>query len=180
MQHAPQITVTELIKAHTSKSSSALHKRLQLGNWAVPPWVVNTYKHVGFFAFGAVVCQLTTDIGKYSIGRLRPHFFAVSICMDKSDITVMLEIQTGAFTYALQVCQPLMNDGTTCAEASNAGRYITDFTCRGLGSSARMLKEVRLSFPSGHSSFATYTMIYTAVSVRNNCQHDRIDRIAVD
>lgn len=29
------------------------------------------------FVFGAVVEHLTTDIGKYSIGRLRPHFLSV-------------------------------------------------------------------------------------------------------
>lgn len=64
----------------------------------------------------------------------------------------------------MQVCQPIMLDGTTCANPDNLGKYIVDFTCAGIGSSARTLKEVRLSFPSGHSSFATYTMIYTAVS----------------
>lgn len=29
------------------------------------------------FLFGACLSQLTTDIGKYSIGRLRPHFLFV-------------------------------------------------------------------------------------------------------
>lgn len=67
-------------------------------------------------------------------------------------------------TYS-QVCQPLMPDGSNCDNATNVGKYITDFKCQGVGSSARMLKEMRLSFPSGHSSFTFYTMVYVAVSV---------------
>lgn len=57
-----------------------------------------------------------------------------------------------------------MPDGSTCADERNAGKYITNFDCKGVGSSARMLKEMRLSFPSGHSSFTFYTMVYVAVS----------------
>lgn len=64
----------------------------------------------------------------------------------------------------LQVCQPIMTNGTTCTDEINAGKYITNFECRGVGSSRRMLKEMRLSFPSGHSSFTFYTMVYVAVS----------------
>lgn len=64
----------------------------------------------------------------------------------------------------LQVCQPVMKDGSTCANETNAGKYITDFTCAGEGSSNNMLREMRLSFPSGHSSFTFYTMVYVAVS----------------
>lgn len=44
----------------------------------IPDWLVECYKKIGIFAFGAAVSQLTTDIAKYSIGRLRPHFMAVS------------------------------------------------------------------------------------------------------
>lgn len=65
-----------------------------------------------------------------------------------------------------QVCQPIISDGTTCDDPINVGRYIEDFTCRGDDSSKRMLKEIRLSFPSGHSSFTFYTMVYTAVSMK--------------
>ena len=46
-------------------------------NWDVPEWLVGSYKQIGVFAFGAACSQLTTDIAKYSIGRLRPHFYTV-------------------------------------------------------------------------------------------------------
>lgn len=65
----------------------------------------------------------------------------------------------------LQVCQPKFSDGTDCSNPINFGKYIEEFTCIGVGSSDRMLKEMRLSFPSGHSSFSVYTMLYCAVSI---------------
>lgn len=60
-----------------------------------------------------------------------------------------------------------MPDGTTCANPINQGKYIMDFTCGNPYSTNRMLKEARLSFPSGHSSFTFYTMVYLAVSVKS-------------
>ncbi|XP_028851420.1 phospholipid phosphatase 1 isoform X1 [Denticeps clupeoides] len=36
-----------------------------------------TYKALSTFVFGAAVSQSLTDIAKYSVGRLRPHFLAV-------------------------------------------------------------------------------------------------------
>jgi phosphatidate phosphatase len=111
--------------------------KLTLFNRSVPIWVQNAYRYIGIFGFGAACSQLLTDIAKYQIGRLRPHFFSV--------------------------CQPVMLDGSNCSNPKNLGRYIEDFTCIGESSSARMLKEMRLSFPSGHSSFSFYTMLFCTV-----------------
>lgn len=65
--------------------------------------------------------------------------------------------------WIFQVCKPRMLDGSNCSDAINLGRYIEDFTCAGTNASARVLKEMRLSFPSGHSSFSFYTMLFCAV-----------------
>lgn len=40
-------------------------------------YVACIYKAVGTFVFGAAMSQSLTDIAKYSIGRLRPHFLDV-------------------------------------------------------------------------------------------------------
>ncbi|XP_043832821.1 phospholipid phosphatase 1 isoform X3 [Dromiciops gliroides] len=40
-------------------------------------YIATIYKAVGTFMFGAAASQSLTDIAKYSIGRLRPHFIAV-------------------------------------------------------------------------------------------------------
>ncbi|RWR98851.1 putative phosphatidate phosphatase-like isoform X5, partial [Dinothrombium tinctorium] len=31
------------------------------------------------FVFGALICKLITDIVKYNVGRLRPHFWAICV-----------------------------------------------------------------------------------------------------
>lgn len=50
---------------------------LKLFGYVVPIWIQNSYKYVGLLFFGAACSQLTTDIAKYTIGRLRPHFISV-------------------------------------------------------------------------------------------------------
>ncbi|XP_034655067.1 putative phosphatidate phosphatase isoform X1 [Drosophila subobscura] len=133
------LTVEVLISRRKAKldNGNATSRRYVVMGHELPNWLIECYKKVGIYGFGAAVSQLTTDIAKYSIGRLRPHFIAV--------------------------CQPVLADGSTCDDPQNANKYIQEFTCRGLGSSARMLKEMRLSFPSGHSSFTFYAMVYMAL-----------------
>ncbi|XP_068620163.1 putative phosphatidate phosphatase [Battus philenor] len=100
----------------------------------LPAWVWEAYKVVGVFLFGCACQQLTTDIAKYTIGRLRPHFYTV--------------------------CKPDID----CTLPENKWRYIETFTC--LERDSKLLKEMRLSFPSGHSSFSAYTMIYFAMYIQ--------------
>ncbi|XP_030559971.1 putative phosphatidate phosphatase isoform X2 [Drosophila novamexicana] len=136
------ILCIELLRSREeSANGTGTSRRYVFMSYEIPDWLIECYKKMGVFAFGAAVSQLTTDIAKYSIGRLRPHFIAV--------------------------CQPLMPDGSNCDNATNVGKYITDFKCQGVGSSARMLKEMRLSFPSGHSSFTFYTMVYVALYLQS-------------
>lgn len=95
----------------------------------------NVYRVFLPFVFGAVVEHLTTDVGKYSIGRLRPHF--------------------------LSVCKP---DSTKYNCASG---YITADVCTGDES---LIREARLSFPSGHASFSSYSMIFAILYVQARLQ----------
>lgn len=129
---------TELLRAHVKKSDA---EPLKVYSYSIPYWVVEAYKSIGMFGFGAACSQLLTDVGKYTIGRLRPHFF--------------------------DVCKPMMPDKTTCKDAINQRRYIEDFVCTSEKSSPRMLKEMRLSFPSGHSSFSMYTLVYCAIYLQS-------------
>uniref|UniRef100_A0A1B0AHS6 Phosphatidic acid phosphatase type 2/haloperoxidase domain-containing protein n=1 Tax=Glossina pallidipes TaxID=7398 RepID=A0A1B0AHS6_GLOPL len=122
-------------------NGNSTSRRYVFMDYDIPDWMLEAYKKIGVFGFGVLVTQLTTDIAKYSIGRLRPHFFAV--------------------------CQPIMPGGTTCASFLNQNKYIMDFHCKGVGSTERMLKEARLSFPSGHSSFSFFTMVYLAMYLQS-------------
>lgn len=72
-----QISATEIIQAKLNKIPAKI--KLQLFGYAIPVWIDNAYRQIGIYAFGSAASQLTTDIAKYTIGRLRPHFFSVSI-----------------------------------------------------------------------------------------------------
>ncbi|XP_022196964.1 putative phosphatidate phosphatase isoform X2 [Nilaparvata lugens] len=125
--------VTEFLKY---KHSNPKKPNYVLFGWQIQPWLWNSYCAIGYFGFGAACSQLTTDIAKYSIGRLRPHFF--------------------------DVCQPDID----CSLATNRNRYITDVNCTS-GKQA-LIHAARLSFPSGHSSFSFYTMVYLVIYIQKN------------
>ncbi|RWS27147.1 phosphatidate phosphatase-like protein, partial [Leptotrombidium deliense] len=92
----------------------------------------NVYCKLVVFAFGALVSQLLTDIAKYSIGRLRPHFY--------------------------DVCQP----NVYCKE--NDHTYYDVFDCK--GNDEKKIKDAKLSFMSGHSSFSAFCMVYLALYIQ--------------
>ena len=76
-----------------------------------------------------------TDMGKYSVGRLRPHF--IDGCKPEGP------------GLNLDVCK--------------IGEYITNFTCT--TTNKKVFADLRLSFPSGHASMSAMAMIFLAVSV---------------
>lgn len=91
-------------------------------------YIATIYKAVGTYLFGAAASQSLTDIAKYSVGRLRPHFIAV--------------------------CDP------DWGRINCSAGYIENYICRG---NPQKVKEGRLSFYSGHSSFSMYCMMFIAI-----------------
>ncbi|CAG4947884.1 unnamed protein product [Colias eurytheme] len=65
------IIIVEISRDVRGKSGGAR----SLGNCEIPAWVWESYVAIGVFTFGAACQQLTVNIAKYVIGRLRPHFF---------------------------------------------------------------------------------------------------------
>ncbi|XP_067889164.1 phospholipid phosphatase 1 isoform X2 [Heterodontus francisci] len=57
--------------------ASVRWNRLYSNSFIRNSYVATVYKAIGTFVFGAAVSQSLTDIAKYSIGRLRPHFLDV-------------------------------------------------------------------------------------------------------
>ncbi|XP_063695783.1 putative phosphatidate phosphatase [Culicoides brevitarsis] len=112
-------------------------RRYRLFDMSIPDWISNSYNNIGIFGFGAAATQLVVDIAKYQIGRYRPHF--------------------------INLCNPRFEDGSTCDNPKNLGIYHENFTCANPDITTRQEKEMRLSFPSGHSSFSAYTMVYCAI-----------------
>lgn len=108
---------------------------------------------------GRCKCSCCRDSNLRHMWQRRRKPQTKDCCLKAAQVQVMLII-----SFRPQVCQPEMLDGSTCADPVNAGKYIQEFKCKGIGSSDRMLKEMRLSFPSGHSSFTFFAMVYLAVS----------------
>lgn len=94
------------------------------------------YNTVGVFVFGSLVNRLLTDITKYSMGSLRPHF--------------------------LSVCKPNITLDTGICGDSNNPVYITQYGCTG---QEDMLRDTRLSFVSGHASMSAYSMCFTVIYI---------------
>ncbi|XP_048523456.1 putative phosphatidate phosphatase isoform X1 [Dendroctonus ponderosae] len=132
------MTLTELLNRPNDR------KHFYFLGRKIPFWIYNAYCAIGMFAFGAACSQLTTDVMKYTIGRLRPHFYTV--------------------------CLPDVN----CSLAENQNVYHTDFSCTNPAYmyNKRIMKEMRLSFPSGHSSFSMYTMVYFSIYVQKRLTWD--------
>lgn len=95
-------------------------------NWIL---IRNIYLSLIPFIFGAITEHVVTDIGKYSIGRLRPHFF--------------------------DVCK------VDFSKVNCSAGYIEEFECT--GEDSNRIREVRLSFPSGHASFSSYVAVYLMI-----------------
>ncbi|KAH8276122.1 hypothetical protein KR026_000925 [Drosophila bipectinata] len=105
--------------------------------WRVSTWYVQLARQATYFIFGLLLTFDATEVGKYTIGRLRPHFLAV--------------------------CQPQLTDGSLCSDPVNLHRYVENYECAGEGFSVEDVRQSRLSFPSGHSSLIFYAMLYVAL-----------------
>jgi len=113
-------------------------ERYNIGSRHLPMYLVACYKAIGIFLFGAAIVESVTNIGKFAVGRLRPHFF--------------------------DICQPDFSK-FQCNDTHGLPLYITEFEC--LGPRTERYKEARLSFPSGHTSFSTYAAVFFALYLQS-------------
>lgn len=101
-------------------------------------FILSSIHGVLLYSLGAISVLLITEIGKQTVGRLRPHF--------------------------LTVCKPDY-EKLKCFEKINGvdvALYVPlkDGICTG---DPKLIREARLSFPSGHSSFTTYSMVFIII-----------------
>jgi phosphatidate phosphatase len=108
---------------------------VKIGQHQVPSLLVNIYFFYIGCLFGSAVSQCLTDICKYTIGRLRPHFF--------------------------DVCLPDFSN-INCTDNDGQPFYVTKYKCLGnpslfdfdLEETQDRIKDARVSFVSGHASFS--------------------------
>ncbi len=131
-------------KAHLSTT-----KTLDIGgkySVKVPEYLINIYTFLLMYLFGAACSQLLTDTAKYTIGRLRPHFF--DACKPDWANIVCYKTENG-------VQLPL---------------YVTNYTCLGnyelftdKEERDHRVHDAHLSFVSGHASFSFQAMTFMAM-----------------
>ena len=132
------ILLIESLRAYVEKDREGPIKNRKV------PWIaIELYRHFGYFLLGCISCLLFTEIAKYSIGRLRPHF--LTVCNPE---------------YTEELCRDPNSPEYTRFVIENQ-----DEICRlENGHTEKQLKEARLSFLSGHSSFsffcATFMIVY--------------------
>ncbi|CAF1093839.1 unnamed protein product [Adineta ricciae] len=106
----------------------------------IPEWVGNLYIIVGVFIFANCANSFLTNVGKVTVGRLRPHF--IPSCFNK-------------FSYK-----------DFCGDPNE---WIVNYTCLGESSDLVKEKDgahdIRQSFPSGHSSSAFCGLIFLALYI---------------
>lgn len=119
------------------------HKNLET-SYSHQELLKNVFFYLYPFTGGCMFGYVFVTIGKFEIGRLRPNF--------------------------LDVCKPTfeVSDVTyNCANTTELGRYVAVYKC--VDSDAR---ESQLSFPSGHTAFTAFCMIYLVGYL-----HFRVDQI---
>ena len=124
------IVITELYVKHQNNlnriSSSPVSSSFGCFSAKIPEVIKTILWVICADLFGAALNQFVTDVGKYSLGRLRPHF--------------------------LDVCKPNWSK-FNCTDSRGNYIFIVDDVCT-VAEGTRKAKESRLSFPSGHSSFS--------------------------
>lgn len=98
-----------------------------------------------FFIYGSALNMFITDVGKYSIGRLRPHF--------------------------ITVCQPNWQK-INCTTDGRKNLIFGDAVCK--TTNLKSLREARLSFPSGHAAFAGYASTFLILFLETQSSYSKL------
>ena len=121
-----------------------------------------SFKDVKRMITGVLCCILLTDVAKYSVGRLRPHFLTLcspdydNVCFDDEEAYY----SDGDEEFVNEFYQKYVNESEVCNNEKS-----------------HLLHEARLSFMSGHASFSFYCATFLIMYVKSK-QLDWMSKIA--
>lgn len=72
-----QFLVTELVTRYDSHKKGREQESYEFGRLNIPRVFITLYNLLAVYFFGYVLQQTITNIGKFTIGRLRPHYLSV-------------------------------------------------------------------------------------------------------
>ncbi|RVE46218.1 hypothetical protein evm_009108 [Chilo suppressalis] len=119
-----------------------------LSNCLVPGWIWESYTTIGAFTFGGVCQQLTSNLSKYVIGRLRPNFY--------------------------DVCRPVPNDDP---EMNRYG-YIQNYTCTGTDQSLILDSRLSFPSAHSSFAMYTAVFFICYIQVKGKWRHSKLLRHA--
>lgn len=103
-------------------------------------FLICLFHGLSLFILGIAITLLTTEIGKKWVGRLRPHF--IDVCKpDFGAVKCTVDVPKGGFYY------PSIYTGNLFCTNKDVGQ----------------VNEARVSFPSGHSSYSCYCMLFLII-----------------
>lgn len=108
-------------------------------------WIGRLYRTTVNFIIGYLVSVSLMWLPKFFDGGvgLRPHF--------------------------LDMCRPVMSDGSTCSDVKNHGRYIEDYTC----SNPNFPQRIYRTFPSGHSTVSSFAVVFLITYLQVRVKEDK-------
>uniref|UniRef100_A0A8C0PQR9 Phospholipid phosphatase 1 n=1 Tax=Canis lupus familiaris TaxID=9615 RepID=A0A8C0PQR9_CANLF len=136
-------------------------------------YIATIYKAIGTFLFGAAASQSLTDIAKYSIGRLRPHF--LDVCdPDWSKINCSVGYVEN---YICQGNAQKVREGRESFQEKHSDSLMhlfawSYFTVSDVPAFSAPVASTVLSFYSGHSSFSMYCMLFVALYLQARMKGD--------
>ena len=121
------------LRLQTQLPTTPLHVKIHLiyREIKVPYGLWKTMLTLYAFFTGIFITLLVTNVVKFSVGELRPHF--------------------------IDICKPNFTE-IECRDSYGYSVYVTNYTC--YGTDTKYIREARLSFPSGHASFIVYAMVF--------------------
>ncbi|CAG9806289.1 unnamed protein product [Chironomus riparius] len=128
------IIIVETKYHKTNVSSNSSSKTAKFFDWTITPHIQNLYHYISIFLFAEAIERCIEEGIKLTIGRLRPHF--------------------------MDLCMPILSDESTCNDPQNINRYIENYTCSNINATDKSLRDIHMSFISGHTSFSVMTAFF--------------------